>query len=239
MVLAPLSAGFQSLPLLPTIQLGPSSAHSQVGGFVHTLGLCGSLQQTLLWGWEFLLLLPQPPQVFSFSGLRLHFPTLEPWVVWSVTWSTSCCLAGQLQLHPSCSTIRHLAGSASHCLAGSPLLPAACLRPSYWSEWMFLLYLLGCQTSIQFDFLLVLVVFVFKLLLSFFWLCKEAQCVYLCLHLGWKSQKHFLFMNISIRMFLQNIFNLFHVVVCVEEKNQWNISIKSLKYCYIQNLASF
>ena len=27
--------------------------------------------------------------------------------------------------------------------------------------------------------------FVFKLL-SFFWLCEEAQCVYLCLHLGWK-----------------------------------------------------
>ena len=30
--------------------------------------------------------------------------------------------------------------------------------------------------------------FVFKLLLSFFWLCKEAQCVYLRLHLDWKSQ---------------------------------------------------
>ena len=30
----------------------------------------------------------------------------------------------------------------------------------------------------------ILVVFVFKLLLSFFWLCEEAQCVYLCLHLG-------------------------------------------------------
>ena len=29
--------------------------------------------------------------------------------------------------------------------------------------------------------------FVFKLLLSFFWLCEEAQCVYLCLHLGQKS----------------------------------------------------
>ena len=27
-------------------------------------------------------------------------------------------------------------------------------------------------------------VFVFKLLLSFFWLCEEVQCVYLCLHLG-------------------------------------------------------
>ena len=28
--------------------------------------------------------------------------------------------------------------------------------------------------------------FVFKLLLSFFWLCEEAQYIYLHLHLGWK-----------------------------------------------------
>ena len=34
--------------------------------------------------------------------------------------------------------------------------------------------------------------FVFQLLLSFFWLCEEAQCVYLCLHLGRKSQCHLL-----------------------------------------------
>ena len=33
--------------------------------------------------------------------------------------------------------------------------------------------------------------FVFKLLLSFFWLCEEAQCVYLCLHLGWKLIVYF------------------------------------------------
>ena len=33
--------------------------------------------------------------------------------------------------------------------------------------------------------------FVFKLLLSFFWLCKEAQCVYLHLHLGRKSLGNF------------------------------------------------
>ena len=33
MVLALLSAGFQSLPLLPTIKLGPSGADSQVGGW--------------------------------------------------------------------------------------------------------------------------------------------------------------------------------------------------------------
>ena len=39
---APLSAGFQSFPLLPTIKLGPSGADSLVGGLVHTLGPCGS-----------------------------------------------------------------------------------------------------------------------------------------------------------------------------------------------------
>ena len=83
MVLPLLSAGFQSLSLLPTIKLGPSGADSWVGGLVHALGPCGSLQRPLLWGWEFLLLPPQPPRVFSIRGLRLHFPALEPWVAWS------------------------------------------------------------------------------------------------------------------------------------------------------------
>ena len=45
MALSPLSTGFQSLPLLPTIKLGPSGAGSRVGGLVHTLGPCGSLQR--------------------------------------------------------------------------------------------------------------------------------------------------------------------------------------------------
>ena len=52
---------------------------------VHARGPCGSLPWTLLWGWEFLLLPPQPPRVFSIRGLRLNFPVLEPWVVWSVS----------------------------------------------------------------------------------------------------------------------------------------------------------
>ena len=34
--------------------------------------------------------------------------------------------------------------------------------------------------------------FVFKFLLSFFWLYKEAQCVYLCLHVGRKPRLIFL-----------------------------------------------
>ena len=33
---------------------------------------------------------PQPPRVFSISGLRLYFPALEPWVVWSASLPTVC-----------------------------------------------------------------------------------------------------------------------------------------------------
>ena len=72
MVLAWLSAGFQSLPPLPTIKLGPSDADPQVGGFVYILGPCGSLQSSLPGGWEFLLLL-QRPQVFTARGFEALF----------------------------------------------------------------------------------------------------------------------------------------------------------------------
>ena len=44
MVLALLTAGFQSFPPLPTIKVGPSGADSQVGDFVYVLGPYGSLQ---------------------------------------------------------------------------------------------------------------------------------------------------------------------------------------------------
>ena len=47
-------------PSAPHNQIGPSGAGSWVGGLVHTLGPCGSLQRPLLWGWESLLLLPNP-----------------------------------------------------------------------------------------------------------------------------------------------------------------------------------
>ena len=48
MALALLSAGFQSLPPLPTSGMGPSGSDSNAGGLVYILGPCGSLQQTLL-----------------------------------------------------------------------------------------------------------------------------------------------------------------------------------------------
>ena len=180
MLLALLSAGFQSLPLLPTIKLGPSGADSWVSELVCVLRLCGSFQGALLWGWEFLPLPPQPPQVFSIRGLRLYFPVLEPWVVQSVLLPSCSSQFIWMQMwgHPVCNLLP--------CL--SPFCLAACLCPYYWSGWMFLLYILGCQTSTEFAFLSVLVVFLFlNLLLSFFWLCEEVvQCVYLHLHLGRK-----------------------------------------------------
>ena len=48
MVLALLSAGFQTLPSLPTSKVGPSGADSHVGGFVYILGSCWPLQRILL-----------------------------------------------------------------------------------------------------------------------------------------------------------------------------------------------
>ena len=49
--------------------------------------------------------------------------------------------------------------------------PAALLRPSYWSGCMFLFYLLGVRLPC-------------RLIFCQFWLCEEAQCVYLRHHLG-------------------------------------------------------
>ena len=65
--------GFQLLPVLPTSKLGPSGAVFWMGWFVYVLRPCWSLQCTLLWGWEFLLLL-QHPQIFTVRGLEVLFP---------------------------------------------------------------------------------------------------------------------------------------------------------------------
>ena len=78
-----------------------------------------------------------------FRGLIL--PLLESWVTQSV--SLSSCSSQFIHMrmwdHPVCQLP-----------PGSPVLstPAAHLLHSYQSEWMFLLYLLGCQASTQFDF---------------------------------------------------------------------------------------
>ena len=204
MALAQLSAGFQSLPLLPTIKLGLSGADSWMGGLVHALGPYGSLQGTLLFSWEVVLLPPQLPWVFSIRGLRLYIPVLEPWVEWSALlprcssqfiytrlWGLRVCQpppCGVRQLQPGLppSIICHLSGSASCRLAASPLRPG-CLSPPLLPVWMnFSSLSPWCWTPYSLFFCQFLLFFVFKLLLSFFWLWEEAQCVYLHLHLGQK-----------------------------------------------------
>ena len=133
-------ADFQSFPPLPISKLGPSGADSQMGGFVYVLGHCGSLQQILLWGWEFLPLL-QPPQVFSVRFWGFISPTLAPWVAWSVSLLSCSSWFIHMQIWD------HLLHQPPPCLKSSPprlpvSSPAARLCPSYQSGWMFLLYTL-------------------------------------------------------------------------------------------------
>ena len=189
MLLPRLSAGFQSLPPLPTSKLGPSDADSWAGGFVYILGPRGSLQQILPWGWEFVLL-PQLPQVFfSQRFWGFYFPALEPWVVWSVSL-------------PSCfSQFMHMQmwdRLASYRLAASLLCPS-CLCPPLLPVWMNV----SSLTVWLSDFHIVLFsvssgYFLFlHLLLSFFCLCEETRCIYLCLHLGQKSYSLILYKWVS------------------------------------------
>ena len=60
----------------------------------------------------------------------------------------------------------------------SPLHPGARLRPSYQSWCMFLFYFLGVRLPCRSIF-------------CQFWLCEEAQCVYLCRHLGSSRSVYF------------------------------------------------
>ena len=158
---------------------------------MYVLGPCGSLQQTLLWGWEFLPLPPQPPQVFLVIGFE---------AVFSGAGSLSCavCLVPQLflivYLHanvvppspsaaasPPWSSRCHLAVSPRHLSCPSlPLLPVW-MNVSSLSPWLSDFHTV--LFSVSSSYLLFL-----NLLLSFFWLYEEAKCIYLRLNLGQNSE---------------------------------------------------
>ena len=127
---APLSAGFQSLPPLPTIKLGPSGAASPVGGLVYTLGpLWVSLTNCPVRLGVSPAAAPAPTGVFN-----QRFEAL-----FSLRWSpvlrglspgspaaalpASCCLASQLQPCPPHSTICHPLGLATLLQVLSAQLP--------------------------------------------------------------------------------------------------------------------
>ena len=132
MALAPLSAGFQSLPPYPQAKWPLLVLIPSRWACVHSRTLWISPRNCPVKLGVSPTAASTPTGVFN-QWFEALFPYLEPWVAWSVTGSTSCFLAVQLQSCPPRSTFRHLAGSTSRSLAASPLRPAAHLCPSYWS----------------------------------------------------------------------------------------------------------
>ena len=136
--------------------------------------------------WEFLLA-PQPPQVFFSQRF---------WGCSSLHWNPglhgpSCCPV----FPPSLSALKCGTACSKSCRLVRPSPPtaalprilstlAACLCPSYQSGWLFLKSLVvGLPYSSIFG---ISDWFLFLNLLLSFRLCKEAQCINLCLHLGRK-----------------------------------------------------
>ena len=150
----------------------------------------------------------QPPRAFSIRGLRLYFPrTGAPgyafcfaprrlsWFICARMWGRGVLPAGlpapfSATLSPALSAYLHECGatgpasgqtacpfhptlrqSRSRHGHASPLHPGARLRLSYRSGCLFLFYLLGVGLPCHSIFYQ-------------FWLCEEAQCVYLRRHLG-------------------------------------------------------
>ena len=181
MVLALFSACFQSLPPLSTSKLGPSGAYSQVGGFVYVLGPHASLQHPMNSPVR-LGVSPgaasTPTGVFNdrFEALFLCTGTLG--FVVSLTPQLFLMVYLHTDVGPPAPPAVAPPGVLSALLSDSA--PPPCLDECFFFNPL----VVGLHTvrfSVRSG-----CFFVFKLL-SFFWLCKEAQCVYLCLHLGWKS----------------------------------------------------
>ena len=126
MLLVQLSAGFQSLPLLPTSKLGPSGADSQMGGFVYVLVPYGLSSELSCAAGSFSCH-HYPHRFLSPEGLSLYFPSLEPWVVQSV-------------LLPSCSSWFKCTKMWDHPLCQPPPChtssPPSCLSPPLLLVWM-------------------------------------------------------------------------------------------------------
>ena len=128
-----------------------------------------------------------PHRFLQLEVLRLYFPTVEPWITWSVllpscsSWFICMKMWDCLVLNlPPCWVCQ------PPCCCESSLLPLPISDPptSLDEYFFFVSLVVGLPySSIFCQFWLF---FVLKLLLSFFWLCEEAQCVCLCLHLGQK-----------------------------------------------------
>ena len=103
------------------------------------------------------------------AALPAPFPATLSLALW--VYLCKCGATGSASAQTACAIYPTLRPSQSRHGSVSPLHPGARLRPSYQSGYMFIFYFLGvgppcCSILCQ------------------FWLCEEAQCVYLRHHLG-------------------------------------------------------
>ena len=120
-----------------------------------------------------------PHRCLQSEVLSLHFPALKPWVV-----GLSCSPVVPPS-YPQANV--RLPGPPATALPSilAAQLPISTLLPVWVSVSSLTPWLSGFHT-VRFSGSSGWFLFL-NLLLSFFWLCEEAWCVYLCLHLGWKS----------------------------------------------------
>ena len=131
-----------------------------------------------------------PHRFFQSEVLRLYFPALEPWVVWSVSLPScsSWFICTQRWDLPLCQPPPCSPGSSSCHLSTSPLHPSCLSLPllliwmnvSSLTPWLSDFHTVRCSGSSGY--------FLTLLLSSFFWFCKESKYIYLCLPLGRKSR---------------------------------------------------
>ena len=121
---------------------------------------------------------PTPTGVFNqrFEALFPRTGALGCWVCFSPHCLSGlsvreCGAAGSASGRTACPICPTLCQSPSAMATGVLSALAACLRPSYQSGCMFIFYFLGVGLPC-------------RLIFCQFWLCEEAQCVYLCRHLG-------------------------------------------------------
>ena len=179
----------------PQANCALSGADSHMGGFVYVLWPNGPLQQTLLWDWEFSPATAIPTDFHS-QRLSLKLPMLKPWVLPSVLYPvcSSQLIHAQMWDGPVSQPLLHPHSLPScqapslPCCPSPPLLPVW-MNVSSLSPWLSDFHTSSITrntSSISCQFWLGFFCLFLNYLLSSFWLCEEAQCVYLCLHLGQK-----------------------------------------------------
>ena len=120
-----------------------------------------------------------PTGVFS-QRFWLYFPILEHWVVRSVS-LPSCSsqfICTRMWDCPVCKPLPCLPGPPAAALLPISTPPTSLDECFFFNSWL-------SVHTVRFS--VGSGCFLFLNLVVFFWLWEEAQCVYLCLHLGWKS----------------------------------------------------